>query len=82
MTNETKVCRDISALSPVAQRACRAFLRECEKEGMSVLITETYRSQVRQDYLYAQGEPEQGRLSLGHETAAIQGGWHGISVKM
>ena len=36
MGNETKACRDISALSPVAQRACRAFLRECEKEGLPV----------------------------------------------
>lgn len=62
MTNETKACRDISALSPVAQRACRAFLRECEKEGLSVLITETYRSQVRQDYLYAQGRTRAGKV--------------------
>lgn len=62
MGNETKACRDISALSPVAQRACRAFLRECEKEGLPVLITETYRSQVRQDYLYAQGRTRAGKV--------------------
>lgn len=62
MTNETKACRDISALSPVAQRACRAFLRECEREGLPVLITETYRSQVRQDYLYAQGRTRAGKV--------------------
>lgn len=62
MGNETKACRDISALSPVAQRACRAFLRECEKEGLPVLITETYRSQVRQDYLYAQGRTRAGKI--------------------
>ena len=62
MGNETKACRDISALSPVAQRACRAFLRECEKEGLPVLITETYRSQVRQDYLYAQGRTRAGKF--------------------
>lgn len=62
MTNETKACRDISALSPVAQRACRAFLRECEKEGLPVLITETYRSQVRQNYLYEQGRSRPGKV--------------------
>lgn len=62
MGNETKACRDIGALSPVAQRACRAFLRECEKEGLPVLITETYRSQVRQDYLYAQGRTRAGKV--------------------
>lgn len=62
MGNEKKACRDISALSPVAQRACRAFLRECEKEGLPVLITETYRSQARQDYLYAQGRTRTGKV--------------------
>lgn len=62
MGNETKACRDISALSPVAQRACRAFLRKCEKEGLPVLITETYRSQARQDYLYAQGRTRAGKI--------------------
>ncbi len=62
MGSEAKACRDISALSPVAQRACRAFLRECEKEGLPVLITETYRSQVRQDYLYAQGRTRAGKV--------------------
>ena len=62
MTNETKVCRDINALSPVAQKACRAFLAACEKEGLPVLITETYRSQARQDYLYAQGRTRAGKV--------------------
>ena len=62
MTNETKVCRDISELSPVAQKACRAFLAACEKEGLPVLITETYRSQARQDYLYAQGRTRAGKV--------------------
>ena len=45
MANETKACRDIGALLPAAQAACRAFLRECEREGLDVLITETYRTQ-------------------------------------
>ena len=62
MGSETKVCRDINALSPVAQKACRAFLAACEKEGLPVLITETYRSQARQDYLYAQGRTKAGKV--------------------
>lgn len=62
MTNETKVCRDIGALSPVAQKACMAFLAACEKEGLPVLITETYRSQARQDYLYTQGRTRAGKV--------------------
>ena len=62
MANETKACRDIGALLPAAQAACRAFLAECEKEGLPVLITETYRTQERQDYLYAQGRTRAGAI--------------------
>ena len=53
--------RDINELLPVAQKACRLFLAECEKEGLDVLITETYRSQQRQDELYAQGRSKPGK---------------------
>ena len=56
MANETKACRDIGALLPAA------FLRECEREGLDVLITETYRTQERQDYLYAQGRTRAGTI--------------------
>ena len=52
--------RDINELLPVAQEACRLFLSECKKEKLDVLITETYRSQQRQDELYAKGRTEPG----------------------
>lgn len=58
--SEKNVCRDILRLSPQAQKACRLFLSECERQGLNVLITETYRSQERQDYLYAQGRTRPG----------------------
>ena len=58
----TKTIRDISELTPKAQRACRLFLDECEKCGLKVLITETYRSQERQEYLYAQGRTRAGSI--------------------
>lgn len=54
------IIRDIEALLPNAQVACRAFLKECEKIGLSVRITETYRSQERQNELYAQGRTKPG----------------------
>ena len=54
--------RDINKLLPVAQKACRLFLSECEKEGLPVLITETYRSQERQNELYAQGRTKPGKV--------------------
>ena len=53
-------CRDISELTENAQKACNLFLTECKRQGLNVLITETYRSQERQDYLYAQGRTRPG----------------------
>lgn len=60
MNNVITTCRDISELSPNAQKACNLFMAECKKQGLNVLITETYRSQARQDYLYAQGRTRAG----------------------
>lgn len=60
MDNVAKACRDIGELAPAAQQACRLFLQECKKQGLNVLITETYRSQERQDYLYEQGRTREG----------------------
>lgn len=56
----TKTCRDISELTPKAQKACNLFLEECKRQGLNVLITETYRSQERQNYLYEQGRTRAG----------------------
>ena len=53
-------CRNISELTENAQKACNLFLAECKRQGLNVLITETYRSQERQDYLYAQGRTRPG----------------------
>ena len=58
----TKTCRDISELNPVAQKACNLFMQECKKAGLNVLITETYRSQARQNYLYEQGRTRAGNI--------------------
>ena len=55
------VIKDISALLPNAQIACKAFMTECEKLGLKVRITETYRSQERQNELYAQGRTKSGK---------------------
>ena len=60
MSNITTACRDISELTPNAQKACRLFLKKCEESGLKVRITETYRSQERQNYLYAQGRTRSG----------------------
>ncbi|SFD61132.1 M15 family metallopeptidase [Bacillus sp. UNCCL81] len=60
MTDVTKSCRDINELLPVAQKACKLFLKECKKANLDIFITETYRSQERQDYLYSYGRTREG----------------------
>jgi len=63
MTNVTTTCRDLSELLPTAQTACRLLFQECFKAGIkNIFITETYRSQERQNYLYAQGRTRPGQI--------------------
>lgn len=57
----SSVCRDIKELTKNAQKACELFLEECKSQGLNVLITETYRSQKRQNELYAQGRMTSGK---------------------
>ena len=57
----TTTCRDILELTPQAQKACNLFLAECKRQGLNVLVTETYRSKERQNYLYEQGRTRPGK---------------------
>lgn len=57
----TKACRDTKELSAQAKKACALFMERCKAKGLNVLITETYRSQERQDYLYQQGRTRPGK---------------------
>ena len=58
----SKVIKDLESLLPQAKRAAELFLKECEKEGLKVRITETYRTQARQNELYAQGRTKPGQI--------------------
>ncbi len=60
MADVTTACRDITELMPLAQKACNLFMTKCKAAGYDIFITETYRSQVRQDYLYSQGRTRPG----------------------
>ena len=55
-------CRDINELTPLAQRACRLFMEICRKNGLDIFITETYRSQKRQNELWEQGRSKPGKI--------------------
>ena len=57
-----EACRSISELTPPARQACGLFLKRCEQKGLKVRITETYRSQERQNYLYEQGRTRSGKV--------------------
>ncbi|MEK4252733.1 MULTISPECIES: M15 family metallopeptidase [Ureibacillus] len=59
----TTVIRDLSQLLPVAQTACKLLFQECYKAGIrDIFITETYRTQERQNYLYQQGRSRPGSI--------------------
>ena len=59
----TTTCRDVAQLKQVAQTAVRLLFQECAKAGITnIFITETYRSQERQNYLYAQGRTRSGSI--------------------
>ena len=60
--SKTDVCKDINELTPAAQIACKLFMQKCKEKGLNVLITETYRSQERQNYLYEQGRTRSGKV--------------------
>ncbi len=51
---ETKI-NDLNELDPKTQELAENFLARCHEEGLPVVVTETYRTQARQDELYEQG---------------------------
>lgn len=55
-------CRDIEALQPLAQEACKLFLDECKKQGLNIFITQTLRTAEYQNSLYQQGRTKSGNI--------------------
>lgn len=54
--------RSIDALSPVVRGLALAFLRECQRQGLNVLIYCTLRTLDEQAALYAVGRSVPGRV--------------------
>ena len=54
--------RRLEDLHPDLEPAARAFLVECDIQGIEVLITCTYRSNAEQAETYAQGRTKPGRI--------------------
>jgi peptidoglycan L-alanyl-D-glutamate endopeptidase CwlK len=54
--------RKLSDLDPLLQPLCQQFLDACQAAGISVIITQTYRSSAEQDADYAQGRTLPGKI--------------------
>jgi peptidoglycan L-alanyl-D-glutamate endopeptidase CwlK len=54
-TDVTKACRDIDKLEPRFMFKVIAFLADVRVKELGIFLTETFRSQSRQDYLYSLG---------------------------
>ena len=61
--------RDIKELKEVAKKACNLFLKECKTQGVDIFITETFRSQTRQNELYAKGRTTPGDIVTWTKTS-------------
>lgn len=53
-------CRDLGKLDPTFRRKLEAVVSDLAGHGYDLLITETWRSQSRQDYLYSLGRTRPG----------------------
>lgn len=53
-------CRDIAELNPLCQILLNKAIKEIKDVGINPLVVETYRSQVRQNYLYSLGRTVKG----------------------
>lgn len=58
--SNTDQCRDIEELNPLCQILLNKALIDIKASGINPLIVETYRSQVRQNYLYSLGRTVKG----------------------
>lgn len=54
--------RDLNNLTPVVKRGCEEFLKRCQKQGLKVIVTETYRSAEYQALLFAKGRSTKGSI--------------------
>ncbi len=54
--------RDLDLLHPLVQLNTEMFIAYCKGKGYNVEISETYRSEERQDALYAQGRTTAGMI--------------------
>lgn len=65
------VCKDIKKLVPELQTKCGMFLEACAREGIEVVLLETYRSNLVQAAYYAQGRESLATVNLMRKGAGL-----------
>lgn len=53
---------NIAGMKPKVVRAMNAFLAECKKQGITLLVTQGLRTIAEQDAIYAQGRTKPGKI--------------------
>lgn len=54
--------RKLEDLHPKVKTLCEKFIASCDKQGIDILITSTYRDGESQNALYAQGRTTPGKI--------------------
>lgn len=54
--------RDLSLLNSYVKTLAEKFLEKCKAQGLDVIITQTLRTSLEQDELYAQGRTKPGKI--------------------
>jgi peptidoglycan L-alanyl-D-glutamate endopeptidase CwlK len=54
--------RKLEDLHPKVMQMCSAFTRDCNAQGIDVIITSTYRDHESQNALFAQGRTAPGKI--------------------
>ena len=67
--------RDINLLHPKAKELADKLKAECDKAGLPILITETWRTKAEQDGLYAQGRTKSGKIVTNAKYPQSQHCW-------
>jgi peptidoglycan L-alanyl-D-glutamate endopeptidase CwlK len=54
--------RKLEDLHPKVMQMCSEFIKDCDSQGIDILVTSTYRDHESQDALYAQGRTKPGSI--------------------
>ena len=69
------MARDINLLHPKIKQLAGKLKAECEKAGLPILITETWRTKTEQDALYAKGRTKTGNIVTNAKYPQSQHCW-------